>query len=91
MKTVVQTLSLLAFALPALTASAQEYRTFDGSGNNLANPTYGQSGETLARLAPANYFDGISTIDPSLPNPRDISNVIFDQTVSSPDQRGLSE
>jgi hypothetical protein len=38
----------------------------DGSGNNVANPTWGSAETDLLRLSPAAYADGISS--PSLPN-----------------------
>ena len=35
--------------------------SLDGSGNNVANPTWGQAGRPYARVAPAAYADGIGT------------------------------
>ncbi len=64
-------------------AISDEYRTIDGSGNNLANPDYGKTLTKLTRLAPIAYEDGISTprggISSTLPNPRNISNSIVKQ------------
>lgn len=56
-----------------------EYRTLDGSENNLNNPEYGQAGTELGRLTKARYKDGISKpIDePQRPNARDISNKVI--------------
>lgn len=68
-----------------------EWRSYDGSGNNQAHTDWGSAGSQLLRIGEANYADGISSIDTSRPNPRDISNVIFSQSVSKPDDRGLSE
>ena len=50
-----------------------EIQTLDGSGNNVANPTWGQSGRPYARVAPARYADGIS-VPPAGPNTRRASN-----------------
>lgn len=75
----------------AVQSLAQEYRSFDGTGNNLTNPAYGQSGQALERLTPANYGDGVSTVDGTLPGPRQISNAVFAQSSSQPDARGVSE
>ena len=42
--------------------------------------------------SPANYADGISALgNVGFPNPREISNALFHQVGSVPDQRGLSE
>jgi len=67
-----------------------EYRSFDGSGNNLTNPDWGSVGQPLDRIAPANYVGGQS-VDLGRANPREISNLIFDQVSSLPDPNGLSE
>ena len=37
-----------------------EYRTFNGTCNNLTNPLYGSAGIELLRKAPSDYSDGIS-------------------------------
>lgn len=70
---------------------AQDYRSFDGSGNNPSHPDWGIHGSTLGRLAPANYTNGYDSLDGALPNPRTISNRVFAQSESIPDARGLSE
>lgn len=72
-------------------AEATEYRSFDGTNNNLANPGWGAAGAALLRLAPANYADGLGAVDGSRADVRTISNSIFNQVGSRPDQRGLSE
>ena len=56
-----------------------EIRTYDGSNNNLNNPDWGSTFAQLQRLGSANYSDGISTIDPSRPGPRAVSNTIVNQ------------
>jgi hypothetical protein len=53
-----------------------EVQSLDGSGNNLANPTWGRTGIIYPRTAPARYADGIGTQAPG-PNSRAISNRIF--------------
>jgi hypothetical protein len=53
----------------------------DGTGNNLAHPTWGGAGTDLLRISPAAYADGVSA--PSLPNnpsARALSNLLNDQT-----------
>lgn len=40
---------------------AVDVRSYDGTGNNLTNTTWGSAGADLLRTAPAEYGDGIST------------------------------
>lgn len=55
-------------------------RSFDGSGNNLAHPTWGTVGTNLLRLAPAEYGDAVSTpAGADRPSARAISNAVADQ------------
>ncbi len=60
-----------------------EFRSIDGSGNNLSNPTWGKADIQLLRLVSSAYEDGISVPrggDPSsLPSPRAISNAVASQ------------
>jgi hypothetical protein len=60
-------------------AQVLEYRSLDGSGNNLEDPTLGQAGAIYPRLAAANYADGIGEpVDG--PAERHLSNGIFNDT-----------
>ena len=46
----------------------------------------------ITRLAPVSYADGIAApAHPSFPNPRTVSNALFNQSVSLPDANRLSE
>jgi hypothetical protein len=76
------------------------YRSIDGSGNNLANPTLGSAGTDLLRTSPVGYADGISS--PSLPqdqSARAISNLLNNQAdpnnpsqdLNTVDQNSLSD
>ncbi len=59
--------------------------SLDGSGNNVANPTWGQAGRPYLRVAPAFYADGVGAAVGG-PNARFISNRIMndiDQNVFS--------
>ncbi|MFL6145254.1 MAG: peroxidase family protein [Labedaea sp.] len=51
-------------------------QSLDGSGNNAANPAWGQSGRPYARVAAARYADGRSQ-PVAGPNARMISNRVF--------------
>ncbi|CAK1544080.1 unnamed protein product [Leptosia nina] len=58
------------------------YRSFDGSCNNLQNPSFGMPQTPYKRLVPFNYADGISKLPVSvtggeLPNAREISITLF--------------
>ncbi len=58
------------------TRAVSSVRSLDGSGNNLAHPTWGQAGAQYLRVAPANYADGIKT-PVSGPPTRSVSNRVF--------------
>ena len=68
-----------------------EDRSFDGSGNNLANPDWGAAETNFARVARVDYADGISAARLSgRPNPRSVGTALFRQLTSSPSARQLS-
>src|SRR5438132_6734326 len=59
---------------------AAPYYLPNGSGNNIANPTWGEAVTDLLRISPVAYADGVSA--PSLPqiqSARAISNILNDQ------------
>jgi peroxidase len=66
----------------ALQAQAGEYRTSDGTGNNLAHPDWGAADAQLLRgSSGAHYGDGISSMTGAgRPSPRVLSNALFNQT-----------
>lgn len=54
-----------------------EYRSIDGSGNNLENTELGTAGTQLTRIADSDYADGISEpAGEDRPSAREISNVL---------------
>ncbi len=68
-----------------------EYRSIDGSGNNEVYTDLGSAGEQFLRSAPSGYGDGINTMAGSdRPSPREISNELFHQDASEPNQEGAS-
>ncbi|MEM7387725.1 MAG: peroxidase family protein, partial [Verrucomicrobiota bacterium] len=67
-------------------------RSLSGVGNNLRNPLWGSANQTLVRVAPACYADGISEpggVD--RPNPRLLSKALSSGTDSIPSRQGLSD
>jgi len=59
------------------TAAAPE-QSLEGSGNNVANPTWGAINQPFIRQTPARYANGISNISGvALASPRVISNLVF--------------
>lgn len=60
---------------PTVAAVPFEIQSLNGSGNNRANPTWGQAGNAYSRVAPARYADGRSQ-PVTGPNARYISNRI---------------
>lgn len=68
-----------------------EFRSFDGSGNNLQHTEFNSTPNTnFVRLAPANFADGISEIRTDLPNPRDVSNIVVAGHGDDANPQGLS-
>ena len=83
------TLSARAVSQPA--PPPFEARTYDGKGNNKANPAWGSVGADFTADVPRAYADGID--DPSgsdRPGPRTVSNGVVAQTSSIPDPAGRS-
>ncbi|MDQ2694599.1 MAG: peroxiredoxin [Pseudomonadota bacterium] len=81
-------------AVLATASQAQEFRTLDGSNNNLANPTLGQAGTNLLRLTDpaAGYADGFQEpVGEALRgSPRAISNAVSRQSGLVNNHRHLS-
>lgn len=69
-----------------------EFRSFDGTGNNLEDDQLGSTGEALLRIAEADYADGISLPGgEGRPSAREISNVLSDADPEGTfSDRGLS-
>ena len=78
------------------TFGQDEYRSFNGLGNNQASPAFGEAETELLRLTPNAYADGISeptgglTVS-SLPSARAISNEISTQSFSVLNSVGASD
>lgn len=83
-----------------LLAGTTEYRSFDGSGNNLDNTGWGVANTPLVRLTTVEYGPGNAGEFPAMAvrvdsqgntiNPRTVSNLLFDQDVSQLNDRGLT-
>ncbi|MEN3361070.1 MAG: peroxidase, partial [Mycobacteriales bacterium] len=74
---------------PGLTSA--QFETLDGSGNNVAHPTWGQAGTNYLRVAPARYADGRSA-PVTGPNERFISNRVFnDEAQNVFSERSVSQ
>jgi hypothetical protein len=71
---------------------ANAYRTIDGTDNNPLDPTLGQAKGQLLRTVESDYSDDISSLaGESRPSPREISNEIFSQAESKPNESGFSD
>lgn len=70
----------------------KEYRSMDGSGNNLQNPNWGKEGSSLQRLSPKDSTrePGGST-EVNLPSTREVSNAVSAQAESTMNRKGLSD
>ncbi|MBX2870562.1 MAG: hypothetical protein KTR30_00625 [Saprospiraceae bacterium] len=90
---------LLSFTLVSLSLFAfgqvtdtDNYRTYDGSSNNLVETDWGAVGTNLLRLVPVAYVDSISApAGPDRTNPRTISNSLFAQDSPINDPLSLSD
>ena len=76
-------------------ALGANYRSIDGSGNNLANPFWGQAGEDFLRLFSNDYEDGLSVprggFVSTLPSARSVSNEVAAQSSSVTNFLGASD
>ncbi len=82
-------IAVIAVAALGVPSLAQEYRSIDGTGNNLADPALGSAGTVQIRGAEgARYADGLSAMMGG-PNARVVSNTLGTQTASG-NARGLS-
>ena len=83
----------LLFSLLWLASIVQaQNRTYDGYGNNEANPHFGAVGSEFRYITPISFADGIK--EPTgfeRPNPREVSNVLFAQPDYIYDQHELSD
>lgn len=76
----------------SITTSAQENRSFDGVGNNVANPEWGAADTYFRTFTTVTYSDGIS--EPAAQdraNVRTISNALGSQESFLPNELGLSD
>lgn len=80
---------VILFCLPAM---GQINRAYDGSNNNIQNPKYGAVGTNQLRVTLYGYTDGASKPGGiTRPNPRHISNIVFNQDGLLPDNMKLSD
>ncbi|MCB0631262.1 MAG: peroxidase family protein [Saprospiraceae bacterium] len=82
---------LLIAIVVGQTLQGQEFRTFNGFYNNLDHPEYGGAGTLLPAVGTIGFGDNISSpAGADRPNPRLISNTLFQQNTLADDVRGLS-
>src|SRR5215216_6531784 len=62
----------------ALRFRTLDFRSIDGSNNNLDDPALNQANTDFARVGPANFADGFNEMTTG-PNPRTISNIVVAQ------------
>ena len=69
-----------------------EYRSIDGTGNNLDDTELGSTDEQLIRLADSEYADRVSApAGDDRPSAREVSNAVVDQTTTETNERGLTD
>jgi len=72
---------------------ALEFRSIDGSGNNLTDLSQNSSGDSFSRIGVANFGDSQRSLVSNLPNARTVSNIVVAATTEeaeTPNDRGLS-
>src|SRR5262245_15087611 len=75
--------------LPSPGASHLQFRSIDGSDNNLTHASFNQAGSDFTRVGPANFADGVDAMV-AAPNARMISNVVVAGNGDIPNPEGLS-
>jgi hypothetical protein len=82
----------VVFVLGAAVPLTAEDRSYDGSGNNPVNPTWGMAGTRLRQPTTPEYGDGFaSPAGQNRPGPREVSNIIGAQSASTMNDAGLSD
>ena len=81
---VVLAAALAVAAQPASSSggTGTEFRSLDGSGNNVTHPEWGQIGRPYLRLAAPNYADGIGAMVAGPPS-RYVSNRVFNDVAQN--------
>jgi Animal haem peroxidase/RTX calcium-binding nonapeptide repeat (4 copies) len=69
--------------------SGVQFRSVDGSGNNLTHTDFNQAGSDFVRAGPANFADGVDAMV-AAPNARMISNVVVAGNGDLANAEGLS-
>lgn len=86
---------ICSLLLVSISTSAQIYRSFDGTNNNLDNPTWGAADAQMVRISKADYADSISApkidMTNNRPNPRVVSNRLFAQETNISNGQSLSD
>jgi hypothetical protein len=71
---------LVIFSVPAVS----QFRSIEGTGNNLLDPEMNGAATPLRRRTPADYSDGVSEMREGT-NPREVSNALAHQSERLPD------
>ena len=92
LQSTLKSLLMIGLTFMSLYVIGQENRTVDGIGNNVQHLEWGAVGTNQLQIITNGYSDGIS--EPGgqdRPNPRDISNLVFNQEGLLPDAMELSD
>jgi peroxidase len=85
-------LAIAAFIVTYSNFLLAEDRSINGTGNNLANPSWGSAGSDLLRIGSAAYADGLSAPSGATrPNARTISNAVVSQLSSITNSYQMSD
>ncbi len=85
-------LTTIGFVIEKPPYSPGPYRSYDGTGNNLAHPTWGSANVDLLRKSPVAYADGVSApARPDDPSARAISDAVVEQIAPTVNDRYMSD
>ncbi|EFA85041.1 peroxinectin [Heterostelium album PN500] len=85
-------LKLLVFVLFSLTiACSAEWRSYNGYGNNLKDPTLGMANTTFLRSVKPSRYNAFGYLNLSIPSARYVSNNVMDQPFEIASHEGLTD
>ncbi len=71
---------------------SEETRNFDGTNNNLTNPSWGSTATQLLRYGKPSYYGGKNELpNHCRPNPRIVSNAVCKTDEKKANTKGLSD
>ncbi|EGG23807.1 peroxinectin [Cavenderia fasciculata] len=89
--TLLSVFCILCLLYPFTNGESTEWRSYDGSNNNLINPNQGEIYEPFIRVAQQQFFNPDDYPTLSIPLSREVSNIVCDQQSPVPSKELLSD